>query len=56
MNKNVKTDNKPHNNKINRKEAIKKAGGIAGLTIASIIFLDTKASAQGSSPTPPPTW
>ena len=39
-----------------RKQAIKKAGGIAALTAASILFLATKSNAAGSMPAKPPTW
>ncbi len=58
MKKGEKSGNKSNKEKITRKEAIKKAAGIAGLTAASIIFLDTKASAgtSGVSPSAPPNW
>jgi len=41
--------------KMTRKEAIKKTG-ITALTAASLVFLSTKAHAEGSSPTAPPSW
>ncbi|MFV0592300.1 MAG: hypothetical protein ACK5M7_13010 [Draconibacterium sp.] len=50
--------NKALDKKMTRKEAIKKTG-ITALTAATLIFLDTKASAQnsGTSPgSPPPGW
>ncbi len=58
MKKEEKSENNSNNKKITRKEAIKKTAGIAGLTVASIIFLDTKASADtsGGSPSAPPNW
>ena len=56
MKKGGKSKYESDKKKITRKEAIKKTAGIAGLTIASIIFLEPKASAEGSSPSTPPNW
>ena len=56
MKKNKKIENLVPDKKITRKQAIKKAAGYTALTAATILFLDTKASAQGSSPSPPPSW
>ena len=57
MKKGNKTDNKFLSEKITRKKAIKKVG-VTALTAASLIFLQTKASAQdsGSHAAPPPPW
>lgn len=52
-NSKVSTDNKLSNEKkISRKEAIKKTG-ITALTVASLTFMATKASAGTSTPANP---
>ncbi len=53
MKKENKTNKKTSENKISRKQAIKKVG-ITALTVSSLLFLETKkASATSKSPTPP---
>lgn len=55
MNKNKNTK---ETEKITRKQAIKKAG-VTALTAATLVFLETKASAQtsqDSAPTPGTGW
>mgnify|MGYP006934161944 CR=1 FL=1 len=57
MKKNKNKIAKVFGKKMTRKEAIKKTG-ITALTAASLMFIQTKASAQtsGNSPGAPPAW
>lgn len=55
MKKKNKIGKKSFDEKISRKQAIKKAG-ITALTAASLVFLETKDAAAQSQPTAPPTW
>lgn len=39
-----------------RKQALKKAGLLSLTTASMMLLMKTPAKAQGSTPTPPPTW
>ena len=57
MNKKTKqTDSTPKEERITRKEALKKAGKYAAFTAASMLIVLSPKESQADSPAPPPVW
>lgn len=53
---NKSQENKSDEKVMNRKQALKKAGLLSLTTASMMLLMKTPAKAQGSTPTPPPTW
>ena len=56
MKKNNSKENKADKKVMTRKQALKKAGMLSLTTASMMLLMKTPARAQGSTPTPPPTW